>query len=385
MCLGAILDCGLPGKELIEHLQLLHLQGWELIEEKTRHKDIAATDVQIIVTTPQPHRHLHDILTLINGSSLPAPVKEKAAGVFENLARAEGKVHGKAPEKVHFHETGAVDAIIDVVGTIVGLHLLDVDRVVASPLPMGRGWVNCAHGKLPLPAPATLYLLEGIPVYGINIEAELVTPTGAAIITTLGEEFGPFPAMKINRVGFGAGKKHLEHPNLLRLVLGEEKGDSIATGSCAVIETTIDDMNPEFFPDLQEHVFAAGAMEVFFAPVQMKKGRPGILFTALCPEDKINCVSAAIFRHSTTIGLRCSFQKRIVAHRYISNVVTPYGPVAVKWSTYRSPFEKEEVIYNAAPEYESCRQAARSASVPVKEVYAAAVAAALAKNPRQGS
>jgi hypothetical protein len=377
MCLGALLANGLPKDELVERLKELALDGWELKIRETSQHGIAAIDVAVQVTGRHPHRHLKDILELIDNSPLPLPVREKATAVFHNLARAEGQVHGISPEKVHFHEVGAVDAIIDIVGTVLGLHLLGIERVISSPLPLGSGWVECHHGKLPVPAPATLYLLRGYPVYGTEDKAELVTPTGAALITTLAETFGPFPAMNLISVGFGAGKTSLANPNLLRLALGEITSTQLeGDESSLVIETTIDDMNPEFFPALQEQVLAAGAVDAYFTPVQMKKGRPGVLFTALCPETNLAAVAAAIFRHSSTLGLRFRRDQRLVCQRQQTEVLTPYGPVTVKWGRYKDP--EGRAITNVAPEYESCRRAALAAGVPVKEVYAAALAAARA-------
>ncbi|MDN5325338.1 MAG: pyridinium-3,5-bisthiocarboxylic acid mononucleotide nickel chelatase [Moorella sp. (in: firmicutes)] len=377
MCLGALIACGLNQDELNSGLKGLGIDGWELRVREVKQHSIAAIDVTVQVTASQPHRHLADILELINNSSLPAPVKEKATAVFKNLARAEGQVHGIDAGQVHFHEVGAVDAIIDIVGSILGLHLLGIEKVISSPLPAGSGWVECRHGKLPVPTPATLYLLQDCPVYGTEDKAELVTPTGAALITTLADSFGPFPAMNLTRVGFGAGKTELSHPNLLRLALGEiNSGQLEGEESSLVIETTIDDMNPEFFPVLLEESMAAGAVDAYFTPVQMKKGRPGILFTAICPENKLAAVAAAIFAHSSTLGLRYRRDGRLVCLRRMAEVVTPYGTVSVKLGLYRDP--AGQVITNIAPEYESCRQVARSAGVPLKEVYAAALAAARA-------
>ncbi|WP_338833652.1 Pyridinium-3,5-bisthiocarboxylic acid mononucleotide nickel insertion protein [Moorella humiferrea] len=380
MCLGAILANGLPHSELEGPLKELPLDGWELKISETKQHGIAAVDVEVLVSGHQPHRHLNDILDLIEGSDLPAPVREKAAAVFRSLARAEGQVHGIEPEKVHFHEVGAVDAIIDIVGTVLGLHLLGIEKIVSSPLPLGSGWIECHHGRLPVPAPATLYLLRGFPVYGTDIRAELVTPTGAALITTLAADFGPFPAMELHSVGFGAGKTVLPHPNLLRLATGEIPAHDVAADeACTVIETTIDDMNPEFYPNLQEQVLAAGAVDAYITPVQMKKGRPGVLFTAICPEHQLQSVAAAIFRHSSTLGLRFRRDWRITCERQFTEVMTPYGKVTVKWGRYRDGDGRENI--HAAPEYESCRRVAQEAGVPVKEVYAAAVAAARAIVP----
>ena len=377
MCLGALLANGIAKEELVAGLTQLELPGWHLQVKEVQQQGIAAVDVEVQVDEHQPHRHLGDILNLINNSPLPAPVREKAGTVFQNLARAEGQVHGISPERVHFHEVGAVDAIIDIAGTVLGLHLLGVERVIASPLPLGSGWIKCHHGKMPAPSPATLFLLKNRPVYGTDANIETVTPTGAALITTLADSFGPYPAMQLTGVGFGAGKTELPHPNLLRLVLGEINEISLpGEESSLVIETTIDDMNPEFFPALLEHVLAAGAVDAYFTPVQMKKGRPGVLVTALCPDHKLAAVAAAFFRHSSTLGLRFRRDQRLVSQRQTSQVVTAYGTVTIKWGLYRDL--NGQAITNAAPEYESCRQVAQAAGVPLKEVYAAALAAARA-------
>ncbi|MGI9860649.1 nickel pincer cofactor biosynthesis protein LarC [Moorella naiadis] len=377
MCLGALLASGLSRDELVVGLNELGLAGWELRTQEVKQHSIAAVDVEVQVSGPQPHRHLGDILELINNSSLPAPVREKATAVFTNLARAEARVHGIAAGEVHFHEVGAVDAIIDIIGTILGLHLLGIEKIISSPLPMGSGWVECRHGKLPVPAPATMYLLQGFPIYGTTDQAELVTPTGAALITTLAANFGPFPAMNLQRVGFGAGKTKLERPNLLRLAVGEViTGQLEGEENSLVIETTIDDMNPEFFPALIEATMAAGAVDAYCTPIQMKKGRPGVLFTALCPENKLAKVAATIFRDSTTLGLRFRRDGRLVCQRRTGEVMTPFGPVIVKWGLYHDT--EGQAITQVAPEYESCRQAAQNAGAPVKEVYAAALAAARA-------
>ncbi len=380
MCLGALLANGLRLDDLEAGLRGLGLDGWEIRLREVKQHSIAATDVEVLVGGQQPHRHLDDILKLIDGSPLPKAVREKAMAVFTNLARAEAQVHGIDAGSVHFHEVGAVDALIDITGTILGLHLLGIEKVISSPLPTGSGWVECRHGRLPVPAPATLYLLQGFPVYGTEDRAELVTPTGAALITTLAAGFGPFPAMNLVSAGFGAGKIELSHPNLLRLAIGEADSGQLEGEECSmVIETTIDDMNPEFFPVLVEETMAAGAVDAYCIPVQMKKGRPGVLFTALCPEDKLPAVACAIFRHSSTLGLRFRRDGRLICKRYTGMVTTPYGPVTVKFGFYHD--QNQQAIINIAPEFESCRQAAHTAGMPLKEVYASALEAARALRP----
>ncbi|SMC00180.1 hypothetical protein SAMN00808754_3320 [Thermanaeromonas toyohensis ToBE] len=386
MFLGALLSCGLNLKDLEDGLKTLPLEGWQLKLKRVRQHGIEAIDVEVMVEGPQPERHLKDILALIQASSLPAPVQEKARAVFERLAAAEGRVHGISPEAVHFHEVGAVDAIIDIVGTCWGLHLLGINLVYSSPLPLGSGWVHCRHGELPVPAPATAYLLEGVPVYGSQLQVELVTPTGAALVTTLASSFGPLPPMKLLACGYGAGKTALSRPNLLRIFLGEtwpgfEQGDILSPGDkILVVETNIDDMNPEFFPSLMQEVLAAGAVDAFLTPVQMKKGRPGVIFTALCSPANLQGVALALFRHSSTLGLRVREEVRLVARREVCAVSTEYGEILVKWGVFRPP-HGGEAIFNVAPEFESCYRLAKEKGLPLKEVYAAALAAARTLGP----
>jgi len=385
MFLGALLSCGLSLEDLEAGLKGLPLKGWELKVKRVRQHGIEAVDVEVQVEGSHPERHLKDILAIIQSSSLPAPVQEKAKAVFERLAAAEARVHGIAPEEVHFHEVGAVDAIIDIVGTCWGLYRLGIEALYSSPLPLGSGWVRCRHGELPLPAPATVYLLEGVPVYGSQLQVELVTPTGAALVTTLASSFGPLPPMKISACGYGAGKTPLSRPNLLRIFIGEAwpdlgQRDFFYNDKVLVVETNIDDMNPEFFPSLIQEVLAAGAVDAFLTPVQMKKGRPGVIFTALCPPASFQGIALALFRHSTTLGLRVREEARLVARREVCTVSTEYGEVLVKWGAFR-PSHGKETIFNVAPEFESCYRISKEKGLPLKEVYAAALAAARASGP----
>lgn len=383
MCLGALLACGLPAEELKAGLASLPLKGWDLEVRPSRQHGLVGTDVLVKVEEPQPHRHLAEVVQIIDSSSLPPEVKEKAAAVFRRLATAEARVHGTEPDQVHFHEVGAVDAIVDIVGTCWGLHALGVEQVYASPLPLGSGSVRCSHGHLPVPAPATVYLLEGCPVYGSDLQAELVTPTGAALITTLARAFGPPPAMELQACGYGAGKTALPRPNFLRLLIGESVGERRVTEKVMVVETTVDDMNPEFLPYLLEQLLSAGAVDAFFAPVYMKKGRPGVVVTALCSGDALPKIASVLFRHSTTLGVRIRTEDRVVVPREIVTVQTPYGPVEVKWG---APPDGAggQTFFNVAPEFESCRRVAESRGVPLKEVYLAALAAARSQGPPPG-
>jgi uncharacterized protein (TIGR00299 family) protein len=292
-------------------------------------------------------------------------VKEKAAEVFRRLAQAEARVHRQSEEKVHFHEVGAADAIADVVGTIAGLHRLQVERVFCSPMPLARGWVETAHGSLPLPAPATALLLQNVPTYGVEGDAELVTPTGAALAVSISEGFGPQPPMTIHAVGCGAGSADLPRPNLLRVFLGEAMSSEIAgkTERLAVLETNIDDMNPELYESLMERLFSAGALDVYLTPVIMKKSRPGVVVSALCSLHQKEAVFKAMLAESTTLGVRIAEVERYCLEREFREIETRWGKVKVKIAR-----AKKEIL-SAAPEYEDCRRLARQHNVPVRLVY----------------
>lgn len=375
MTIAALLACGLPPEQLREQLALLHLAGWKLNVTLVQRRGIQAHYVEVDTEAHvhdhaghhqhhQPHRGLRDILSLIDDSGLSARVKRTAGAIFTRLGEAEAAVHGTTPDQVHFHEVGALDAIIDVVGTAIGLEALDIERVYASPLPLGQGWVNCAHGTFPIPAPATAMLVRGVPIVATDIEAELVTPTGAAIITTLAERFGPLPGMTVREVGYGAGSHDLPRPNVLRLFLGDE---AVVTPACDIIglETNLDDLPGEVIGYLMDRLFAAGALDVFFSPIQMKKNRPGVLVRVLCaPQDEGGCTEI-LFRETTTLGIRRQPFTRTVLPRETRTVETPYGTVHVKISRWG---ENER----AEPEYDDCRALAEARGVPLREVYQAA-------------
>ncbi|KKM11579.1 hypothetical protein SY88_07710 [Clostridiales bacterium PH28_bin88] len=377
MCLGALLDAGLPLETLQQELSRLNLSGFELDVRQVRVQGISATDVSVKVNSPQPSRHLHDIILLLESSSLAPDVVQRSKAVFRRLAEAEGAVHGIPAEQVHFHEVGAVDAIVDVVGTVAGLASLGVEQVWVSPLPLASGWVQSAHGLLPLPAPATAHLLQGVPVYGTALRAELVTPTGAAIVSTLADGFGPLPAMTLGQVGYGAGKRSLAHPNLLRVFTGEiiPPAGGMETDTVSVVETQIDDMNPELFGSLWEALFNSGALDVMMNSVQMKKGRPGTKVTVLCHPEKTLAVSQCLLRETTSTGVRWREERRYKASRQVLPVDTPWGAVRVKFSSFKDAAGRN--YHKAAPEFEDCRQVARASAVPVKTVYDTAQSAAI--------
>ncbi|MEW6663451.1 MAG: nickel pincer cofactor biosynthesis protein LarC [Bacillota bacterium] len=377
MCLGALLDAGVPLGWLEQELGKLTVGGYKLQVGKVRVQGITATDVQVLVNEAQPMRHLSDILASLRESRLSPAVIEKASSVFLTLAHAEAKVHGSDINHVHFHEVGAVDAIVDVVGTIAGLEFLQIERVLSSPLPVTSGWVNTAHGRLPLPAPATAELMTGIPVYGSAVQAELVTPTGAALITTLASGFGPLPPATLVKTGYGAGKIQLPHPNLLRVFMIETSNlPGIKVDTVGVLETHIDDMNPELFGYIWKKAFSAGALDVVLTPAHMKKGRPGTVLTVVCPPEKCQEISYLIIAETTTTGIRVRLEQRFIANRWSGEVNTPWGPVKVKYSQVVDPHSGLAKT-KAAPEYEDCVRLAESARISLLEIYEWANAATL--------
>jgi uncharacterized protein (TIGR00299 family) protein len=415
MIIGAQLDLGVDLESLKQQLSSLGLDGYEIQSRRVERSGIAATKFDVEVDqTAQPARTLADIRSIIVGSSATDHVKDQAIRVFERLADAEARVHGTTPDKVHFHEVGAVDSIIDIVGAMIGFELLGVERFFCSPLRLGSGSVDSQHGRLPIPAPATAELLRGAPVYAGELEGEFVTPTGAAIVAALCEEFGPLPQMKVARVGYGAGSRDLKgFPNALRLMVGEiEEADELGSpvagaarphqdndlvqipkaGSAAqtevyatsdeqtkgyatpdetivVIETNIDDMNPQVYSFVMERAFALGALDVFMIPAQMKKDRPGVLLTVLCRPETADATIEMLLVETTTLGVRYYEAKRRALERTIETVETAYGPVRIKVARDGAR------TLHFQPEYEDCARVAVSAKVPLLEVHGAAAAA----------
>jgi len=364
MFLGALLDAGLPLTELQSQLSLLGLDGYTLTVGKKSCGAIAATTLAVQSAESHPHRTLADIRRLITASRLAEPVKETALAIFALLAEAEAKVHGKPVETVHFHEVGGIDSIVDIVGAAIGLEALKITRLHCAPLPMPRGWVQCAHGLLPLPAPAVCELLQGVPTYGVELSQELVTPTGAAIVKALATGYGPMPPMTMTGVGYGAGSQELANgqPNLLRLVLGTAR-TAVEAQEVEVVETHLDDWSPETFPYLSERLFALGALDVALIPIQMKKGRPGFLLRVICDRAASLAVKECIFSETTAIGLRFRIEQRWTLPREGGTVPTRWGAVRVKKVTTPAG----EVL---TPEYEDCKRLAAANNVPLKEVYA---------------
>ena len=371
MILGALLDAGLPLDELQEALRALPLAGYTITAERVRRGALAATQARVRTTgEQQPARHLSDVLAIVQAAGLPAPVRERATRVFNRLAEAEARVHGITPEQVHFHEVGAVDAIVDVVGACLGLHLLGVREVYASPLPLGRGRVRSAHGTLPLPAPAVLELLAlaGAPTVPHAASVELVTPTGAAILTTLARF--EQPPLRLSRIGYGAGTREEPAPNVLRLWLGQRDETAPREERLLVLEANIDDMPAELFGHAMERLLEAGALDAWCTPLTMKKSRPGTLLSALCRPDERAALLDVVLRETSTFGVRVREITRYAAARELRRVETPFGPVSVKLKLL------DGAPAGAAPEYEDCRRLAAERGVPLAQVYAAALAAA---------
>ena len=384
MCLGALVDCGLPWQYLVDRLESLGIKSeYQLRTETVVRNGQSATKVYVDLTHEHHHshhhhsaRHLPEIQSLIENATLPDRVKQWSLDVFQQLAIAESAVHGIPPEKVHFHEVGAADAIIDIVGTCIGLDWLDIDKLYCSPMPTGGGTVKAAHGILSVPVPAVVNLWQTreVPVYSNGIRKELVTPTGAAIAVTLAEDFGEPPAMKLSKIGLGAGSRDLEIPNILRLWIGEAAENKpqakFRQETITVLETQIDDLNPQAVAYTLEQLLAAGALDVFTQSIGMKKSRSGILLTVICQPEIAPTCKTIIFRETTTLGIRERTQQRSILDRQIQSVDTKYGAVRVKIASWG----KDKQILNVQPEYEDCANLARQHDVPWREVSQTAIA-----------
>ncbi|MCX5800271.1 MAG: nickel pincer cofactor biosynthesis protein LarC [Candidatus Eisenbacteria bacterium] len=374
MFVAAFLDAGVELEELRSFLECLPVGGWKVSATKTKRGHFAATMFRVSVEEAKKERRLSEILELIDRSSLPPRVKENSSKVFLKLAEAESTVHGVQPEEVHFHEVGAIDSIVDIVGAASCLHLAGIDRMYVSTLSLGKGGTNAQHGLIPLPAPATSVLLLGHSVRMIDIEAELVTPTGAAIVSSLGEQ-GDVPVpFRLECIGCGAGSNEFESlPNVLRVFVGSCEGLSFERGFVQVLETTIDDMNPQLYEFLRERLLELGALDVFLTAVHMKKGRPGVLVTVLCEPGLSTKLGEEILRQTTTLGLRLSTQTRMELARDVEEVSTAYGTIRMK-----VPAAYPD---RASPEYDDCYRAARTHGVPLIAVHEAAKTAWSRRSP----
>jgi uncharacterized protein (TIGR00299 family) protein len=364
MILGSLIDAGAGLASIDRKLAALAVEGCSLSASKVHKQGLAATQVTVTGESKggSPHRSLASIRSIIEQADLVARVKNRALAAFERLAQAEAQAHGCALEQVHFHELGAVDTIADVVGAMLALDELGIDRVVCSPVAVGSGTVECAHGILPVPAPATLNLLIGVPLAECDVAGELTTPTGAAILTSVAEGFGPLPSMTVERVGYGAGTRDLpDRPNLLRVILGQAVSPGEAD-EIVVLEANLDDTTPEVVGHCLELLLEAGALDAYCVPIYMKKSRPAFTLTVLAEPRKVAALEGIVFAETSTLGVRHHQARRSKLAREIERVETPFGPIAVKIG------RRESVVVTVAPEYEDCRAAARRHGVPLREV-----------------
>jgi uncharacterized protein (TIGR00299 family) protein len=372
MLLGALLDCGANEERLRAGLSTIPGNAIEIAVSRTARHEISAAQVEVIAPPQREHRTWKDVRELIDGADLPARARERAHEAFRRLAEAEARVHGTEPDEVHFHEVGALDAVADICGVALALEDLGIDRVVASPVPAPRGLAEGSHGPMPVPPPATLEILKGtgVPLYGVEVDVELVTPTGAALLATLADDFGPLPEMRLDAIGYGAGTREIDAiPNVVRVLLGEEAA-APAYATVSLIETNLDDLSPELVPDAAEASFAAGALDVWATPVQMKKGRPGIVLSALARPADERRVAEALLRETSTLGLRITQVRRWELDRDERTVEVAGEQVRIKVGRL------DGEVLNVAPEHDDCVAVAARTGQSVKSVWAAAFAAA---------
>jgi len=369
MTVGSLLDAGLKIGTLEKELKKLGLTGYQLEVDKVVKKGISATQFKVRIKEEGVERRFKDILTIIEKSKLDEEIKKETKKIFFNIAQAESKIHRKDLDKIHFHEIGGLDSIIDITSAVIGIKTLGIEEIYSSALPVGKGFVKCAHGVIPVPAPATLELLKNIPTYSGGIESEMITPTGAGIIGTLAKSFRERPLMKIERTGYGAGEKEFTIPNLLRISIGEKilkdehSKDGYVSDEVVLIETNIDDMNPEFYDYIMERLFSQGALDAFLTPIQMKKNRPAHMLSIVVYEQNLKEILEVLFSESTTLGVRIREIKRLRLAQQNFIAETKYGKIRVKIGIFKGE------IKNIAPEYEDCKKMAKQHQVPLKEVY----------------
>jgi uncharacterized protein (TIGR00299 family) protein len=366
MILGALVSAGADAQLLKDQLALLGVDGFSVDFSTVSKSGLSANYARVNTAPEHKHRHLSDIQDIIEKSQLSNSVKQRSIAIFTKLAEAEARVHNEPIDHVHFHEVGALDAIVDVVGASICIDLLKVERCICSPIHVGSGMVEMAHGRFPVPPPAVTELLKGVPFYSTEIKGELLTPTGAAIITTLCEEYGPIPQLKIEQTGYGAGTREYENfPNVLRVLIGESELSS-SDEKLWMVETSVDDVSPQILGHVMERAFDVGARDCYFTSIQMKKNRPGVLLSILCDAEKKDAMMDLIFQETTTLGIRTYQVTRRALQREIIAVETPYGKIDVKVAKLNGR------VVNAMPEFEQCRDAALKAGVPLKEVESAA-------------
>ena len=367
MILGALVAAGVDAKSLQQQLSLLPLSGFTVAFETVHRSGLSATYARIETAPEHKHRHLADIKQIIEASGLSESVKRRSVQIFTRLAEAEARVHNEPIDHVHFHEVGALDAIVDVVGAAICFDFLKIDRFVCSPLHVGSGMVQMAHGCFPIPPPAVAELLKGVPFYSTDVQGELLTPTGAAIVTTVCNEYGPIPQMTTESTGYGAGtREYPDFPNVLRVFVGEAESNPAGDERLWMIETNLDDASPQIIGHVMDRVLESGALDCFFTPVQMKKNRPGVLLSVLCGAEGKEAVMKLLFMETTTLGIRSYQVERRALDRSVVRVETQYGPIDVKVA------HLDGRVVNEMPEFEQCREAAVKADVPLKVVEEAA-------------
>jgi len=363
MILGALVAAGINAAELSRQLSLLNVEGFKLDFETVNKSGLSAQQARVHTAHEHKHRHLSDIRKIIGDSNLPARVKTRSIDVFTRIAEAEARVHNEPVEHVHFHEVGALDAIVDVVGAAICFELLQIERFVCSPIHVGSGTIKMAHGLFPVPPPAVTELLKGVPFYSTELKGELLTPTGAAIITTVCHDYGPIPQMRTEQTGYGAGTRDYENfPNVLRVMVGQTDSVSTTEEKLLMIETNIDDVSPQIVGHVMDRAFELGARDCYFTPVQMKKNRPGVLLSILCDPEQKESLLELVFTETTTLGVRSYEVNRRALDREMVRVQTPYGVIDVKVARLNGR------VVNEMPEFDQCREAAQRAGVPLKEV-----------------
>jgi uncharacterized protein (TIGR00299 family) protein len=378
MILGATVAAGVDPNFLRQQLSLLPISGFSINFETVERSGLSATYARVETAHEHSHRSITDIKAIIHGSDLSEAVKQRSVAIFTRLAEAEARVHNEPVDQVHFHEVGALDAIVDVVGAAICFDFLQIERFVCSPLHVGSGMVKMAHGQFPIPPPAVTELLKGVPFYATEIKGELLTPTGAAIITTVCTEYGPIPPLKTAATGYGAGtREYQDFPNVLRVLLGESEASEASDERLWMLETNLDDASPQIIGHVMDRVLELGALDCFFTPVQMKKNRPGVLLSVLCGREEKEAVMKLLFTETTTLGVRSYEVTRRALQRSVVRVETQYGPIDVKVA------HLEGRVVNEMPEFEQCRLAAAKANVPLKIVEDAA-RIALAKKRESG-
>ena len=364
MLLGALIDAGLPEETLSNELGKLHLDDFSLESRKVLKNCFAATKVDVHAKDTAPERYLADLQKVVNDSDLSPWVKKTANHIFYRICVAEAAIHDSEVDKVHLHEVGGVDAIVDICGVLIGVEALGIERIIASPFPLGRGFVFGAHGEIPLPAPAALSLLKGCPITGSSVEKELVTPTGAALLSELADGYGPIPPMTLDAIGYGAGTANFEQPNVLRLILGNSsQGSGLITETLVQLETNLDDESPEVIGHVARLLMEQGALDVSLIPLQMKKDRPGVLLQVLAKPAHADLFQQTILNQTTTLGVRRSEVRRDSLPRRTETIETEHGSIRVKIAS--APGHEAKII----PEYEDCRAAALTSGLPLSQLY----------------